>query len=297
MKNTADVRKDNIVQILNIIRDGKEHTVLSVSKSTGLSVATCNTLLKMLVNKNQAIGTKKQLNGIGRSSVVYRINNEYFKYLSVKYLQGDKKLQLQLNYLYGNNICECEFDLDGFDSDFIINKVNNYVKEKGILSAILVSLPLSYWDKTKEIEEKIQKDTNIKTFVSNKYNFIAKGYEEDGLNTLVDLKTINPIVINIKNNDLLAGKKLQRVNYDLLFGDINNIDNLARSIAINILYSFPDVVTIVGDIDLNQLKAAMAPYTESPLPEFKKIDEINSACEKGIGKYAVDILIDLGLKQ
>jgi len=293
MKNTADVRKDNISNILNILCDNLDHTVLSVSNKTGLSVATCNTLLKMLVDTNRVIGTKRQINGVGRSSIVYHINPFYCSYINIQYFQGAKLLKFIISYLYGTKIKEYTIEIDSFDNDIIINEIKKISSEYENVKLVQLSLPLYLWDKQNDIKDRIIKETNINTYVGNKYEFISKGIDGEGLITLVDLKTINPIVINIKNNDLLAGRMLQNINYELLFGNIKEVSNLAKCIAINILYTFPDNVLIVGDISIDKLLIEMKPYTESPIPNFKIIEEINSYCEIGMEIKSKEILNEM----
>lgn len=290
MKNTSDVRKDNISMILNIIGDGKEHTVMTVSKETGLSVATCNTLLKMLVQSKQVIGTKKQINGVGRSSIVYRINSEYYSYLNIQYFKGENKYVFTSYYLYGPIRLKKEFKINGFNSDELVDYIKSVLSEISGIALIQVSLPLSVWALRDEIKNKIEENIKIKTFVTNKYDFIAQGLNMEGLITIVDLKTTSPIVINIKNNYLLAGKQLKNINYDYLFGNIKETKNLAQCVAIDILYTFPDKVLIIGDIDIDDLLDKMKIYTESPIPEFELVDELNTVCENGMNNSAKDKL-------
>ncbi|MCR4897791.1 MAG: hypothetical protein K5892_01050 [Acholeplasmatales bacterium] len=290
MKNTSDVRKDNISMILDIVGDGEDHTVLSVSKDTGLSVATCNTLLKMLVQSKQVIGTKRQINGIGRSSIIYHINSEYYSYLNIQYFKGENKYIFTSYYLYGPMRLKKEIEINGFNLDELIGYIKSVLTEISGIALIQVSLPLSIWSDRDLIKNKIEEDIKIKTFVTNKYDFIAQGLDMEGLITIVDLKTTSPIVINIKNNYLLAGEQLKNINYDLVFGDIKESKNLARCVAIDILYTFPDKVLIIGDINIDDLLNDMKEYTESPLPKFELVDELNTTCENGMNNSAKDKL-------
>ena len=73
MTDTSEIRKQNKTLIMNVIRSGEEYTKQQISLETGLSVATCNTLLNALAEENRVIGEKRQLNDVGRNTVVYHI--------------------------------------------------------------------------------------------------------------------------------------------------------------------------------------------------------------------------------
>ena len=74
MIDTSDVRKMNMNAIRAVMWRGGEHTKQSIAADTGLSVATCNTLLNELERSGEVYSQKYQLNGVGRSSSVYQIN-------------------------------------------------------------------------------------------------------------------------------------------------------------------------------------------------------------------------------
>lgn len=66
MIDTSDVRKMNMNAIRSVMWRGGEHTKQSIAADTGLSVATCNTLLNELERNNEVFSQKFQLNGVGR---------------------------------------------------------------------------------------------------------------------------------------------------------------------------------------------------------------------------------------
>ena len=52
MANSSDIRKDNKKKIYRLMLDHQQYTKQQISVKTGLSVATCNTLLNdMTANK------------------------------------------------------------------------------------------------------------------------------------------------------------------------------------------------------------------------------------------------------
>lgn len=84
MIDTSDVRKMNINTIRSVMWQGGEHTKQSIARDTGLSVATCNTLLNELEKNGEVCSQKHQLNGVGRSTGVYRISEDYESILCVR---------------------------------------------------------------------------------------------------------------------------------------------------------------------------------------------------------------------
>lgn len=85
MKNFADIRKENKKMIYQFMLDGQPHTKQQVSIGTGLSVATCNTLLNDMVTQNIISGSTKLSGEVGRSAVLYQINDNYESYLAIHF--------------------------------------------------------------------------------------------------------------------------------------------------------------------------------------------------------------------
>ena len=85
MKNSSDIRKENKKRIYRLMLDGKHYTKQQAAAGTGLSVATCNTLLNDLQMHKIVSGEKRQLGEVGRSSVLYRIREEHESYLAIHF--------------------------------------------------------------------------------------------------------------------------------------------------------------------------------------------------------------------
>ena len=76
MANSSDIRKDNKKKIYRLMLDHQQYTKQQISVKTGLSVATCNTLLNdMAANKVLVTGEEKEFRGVGRSSWLYEIDD------------------------------------------------------------------------------------------------------------------------------------------------------------------------------------------------------------------------------
>lgn len=76
MGSTADIRRENMNRLRRCLWAGGEHTKQSLAQITGLSVATCNTLLNAMEEGGEVIGIKCRTSDVGRSSTAYRINEE-----------------------------------------------------------------------------------------------------------------------------------------------------------------------------------------------------------------------------
>ena len=84
MTTSADIRKDNKKRIYKQMLDRKTYTKQRIASITGLSVATCNTLLNdMLASGVLSIGSEKELHGVGRGSALYSVNDRHECYLLV----------------------------------------------------------------------------------------------------------------------------------------------------------------------------------------------------------------------
>ena len=84
MTTSADIRKDNKKRIYKQMLDRKPYTKQRIASITGLSVATCNTLLNdMLASGVLSIGSEKELHGVGRGSALYSVNDRHECYLLV----------------------------------------------------------------------------------------------------------------------------------------------------------------------------------------------------------------------
>lgn len=78
-----------------VLWQGGQYTKLDVSRATNLSAATCNTLLNELEKAGEVVGQSQHIHDVGRSSVVYRYNEEIESFLCVSYqlIRGIKSVR------------------------------------------------------------------------------------------------------------------------------------------------------------------------------------------------------------
>ena len=83
MKDSTAIKKANKALIRKLLRSGKAYTKQQIALQTGLSVASCNTYLNEMEATGEVIGEKQKLHEVGRSSVLYKLNEEYESILCI----------------------------------------------------------------------------------------------------------------------------------------------------------------------------------------------------------------------
>ena len=93
MNNSSDIRKENKRAIYRLMLDGKAYTKQQIARGTGLSTATCNTLLNDMTAQGILTGGQKLSGEVGRSAVLYRIDPQHEQYLALHFeMDGDTRL-------------------------------------------------------------------------------------------------------------------------------------------------------------------------------------------------------------
>lgn len=141
MIDSTDVRKTNLGLIRKVLWEGGEHTKQTMAKDTGLSVATCNTLLNELEASGEITGTKAQLNGIGRSTVVYSLNEEYESILCVSFdlnSTDSRVLTAVVLTMLGNQVYRDAKHLDILTNDDIKDVIKTCISLYPNVSGIMV---------------------------------------------------------------------------------------------------------------------------------------------------------------
>ena len=114
-------------KIYRLMLDHQQYTKQQISVKTGLSVATCNTLLNdMAANKVLVTGEEKEFRGVGRSSWLYEIDDEHEHYILVSFAvnQGMRNVDYYVVSATGNiirkecTVCETIDELPPHTRDF-----------------------------------------------------------------------------------------------------------------------------------------------------------------------------------
>lgn len=83
MKDSADIRKINLQKIRSLLWSGEWKTKQQLAAETGLSVATCNTLLNELSNTGEVLSEKTRIHEVGPGALRYRINEGFESILCI----------------------------------------------------------------------------------------------------------------------------------------------------------------------------------------------------------------------
>lgn len=141
MIDTSDVRKMNMNAIRSVMWRGGEHTKQSIAADTGLSVATCNTLLNELERNGEVFSQKFQLNGVGRSTSVYQINEDYESILCVRIdldSEGNRLLSCDVLSMLRTTLYQEQTQSVSLDLAQVAGKIGEMLEEFPNISCILV---------------------------------------------------------------------------------------------------------------------------------------------------------------
>ena len=334
MLNSSDVKKFNINRIRSEMWKGGEHTKQSLARCTDLSIATCNTLLNELERAGEIMGEKRQINGVGRSTTVYKINEEYESILCLRYEPAENNdifmTCVRLTML-GRNI----YEDNGFISDFSIADVTGKISEmtnrfKNI-SCILVAVSgivengvihLSDVPSLKGVNllEEIRKKVNdIPVKVDYDCRFWAYGayreadYEHETLTCINSIKNVLPGGASISNGTPIIGKNgfagmsgygdysLSREEQIKRVAE-GDADILLAKHAMNFIVTLnPDEIIFFGNVvtekDLEKIRGYCEKYLPSYLlPKMRVETDVNKYFTIGMYYKAIEIKKELSLK-
>lgn len=334
MLNSSDVKKFNINRIRSEMWKGGEHTKQSLARCTDLSIATCNTLLNELEKAGEIMGEKRQINGVGRSTTVYKINEEYESILCLRYEPAENDdifMTCVRMTMLGRNI----YEDNGFISDFSIANVTEKISEmtnrfKNI-SCILVAVSgivengVIHLSDVPSLEgvnllDEIRKKVNdIPVKVDYDCRFWAYGayreadYEHETLTCINSIKNVLPGGASISNGTPIIGKngfagmsgygdyslsreeQIKRVAE----GEANIL--LAKH-AMNFIVTLnPDEIIFFGNIltekDLEKIRGYCEKYLPSYLlPKMRVETDVNKYFTLGMYYKAIEIKKELSLK-
>lgn len=180
MANTAEIRRENTGFIKQTLSDGKEYTARSMAEKTGLSVATCNTILKNLAREGIAVYVERQLNEVGRKTCIYKINSLYDSVLYVRCLQkGERKyFSAIVNYAYGGNRGGEEADCEDFSYDSVELFLKGLLKKYVGIVRILLGLPFA---EDRSFGERLEQSLSLPVIVDEETAYIARAYRDGAL--------------------------------------------------------------------------------------------------------------------
>lgn len=143
VSNTAQVKRYNIEIVKNALKalpDGMKTTIATI---TGLSVATCNTILNELAATGEILEVTNEYSNIGRPAKLYRFNENY-SYICCIYIGYENKEKI-LNYavvnLLGNVIKKKSLVKECIDYNEIENLIQEIIDQHENIQAIGIGIP------------------------------------------------------------------------------------------------------------------------------------------------------------
>ena len=128
--NTKMVRKINSDVIRKVLRKNEELTKAEISSLTGLSIATCGNLLKLMVESGEVIEGELEQSTGGRPARRYRYNVEKNLLLCLYVIVDEKeRLLVEVNDGIGSRKEMEEIDTDKVTESLILEKVNEALEK------------------------------------------------------------------------------------------------------------------------------------------------------------------------
>lgn len=225
MKDSADIRKINKHKIMTILWNGGQDSKQQLSIRTGLSVATCNTLLNEMEQAKEVIGEKKRLQEVGRESVCYRINETYESFLCVQFelLNGIKQFTIYLLSPVGSVIEKIQKQFTFLDYPAISHGIACMLDKHKNVSHILVGTPSMAKDgiikhsdiaelENVELVSLLEEQFHIPVHMENDMHYRAYGYycthgKEDEIVTLANFPSgVLPGTASVHGGMIITGR-------------------------------------------------------------------------------------------
>ena len=83
MSCTFEVKKLNRQLIRDVMRGGHSYTKADIGRETGLSLATCGTILNEMLQTKEVLEAARQKSSGGRPAVCYQYNKDYYRMIGL----------------------------------------------------------------------------------------------------------------------------------------------------------------------------------------------------------------------
>ena len=194
ISNTAQVKSYNVKIVKNAFKAIPSGTKTTISRITGLSVATCNTILNELADTREILEIDSEYSNIGRPAKAYRFNENY-SYICCIYISYENEKKI-FNYavvnLLGNIIKEQFMVKENINYDEIENLVQELIHEYDNIQAIGIGIPgvvnrknvIDFCDIEElascPLAERLEEKFGREVVIENDMNLIAYGFYQAG---------------------------------------------------------------------------------------------------------------------
>lgn len=324
MSSSADIRKENKKSIYRVMLDGQAYTKQQLSVSTGLSVATCNTLLNDMAQQGLVCAGSKQFGDVGRSSVLYQINDDYECYLAIHFymIQRQRWIEHLVFSACGRILAKVTKKYDVVDYAQVESVISDVIQTHPNLSQIIIGTPsISQFGVIRhcdipELEnvplvEKLEQRFSLPVAMENDMHHKAYGYyklsgnEEDVISLGYFSDHILPGTATIHKGTIIRGAHSFAGMTGFLPYDVSKEEQLAmlepdtcipfitKSVCAIIVLLNPGTIVLTGNlINAAMLETVIEKCKEDIpleyLPEFKLVDSFDKYYYEGMYQLAVD---------
>ncbi|MDF2820495.1 MAG: hypothetical protein K0R15_936 [Clostridiales bacterium] len=194
--NTAQVKSNNKEVVKNALKSLSNGTKTTIARITGLSVATCNTILNELATAGEILEVESDNIGeviVGRPAKAFRFNEnyEYICCINLGFENKKKKLSYAIVDLLGNVVEKVSSEEDVIDYDVLESIIGKLLIKYHNIKAVGVGIPgvstrknvIDFCDIEElsncPLSEKLMKKFALDVVIDNDMNLIAYGvYQE-----------------------------------------------------------------------------------------------------------------------
>lgn len=197
MFNTAKIKRINALSILQLFRSDEIFTKQKIAKQTGLSVSTCSTVIKELLEENEILPAGDAISTGGRPSKQYVINKNHTQILMIYFRKEADYLSinLQIRNSVGETVFEKFAASDYIRVVEIIEAIDGALKDYPNIRIISLGVPgvvkkgsIDVCDietlQNTDLKYIVEHKYNIKCIVENDVNTTALGYYRNHLKCL-----------------------------------------------------------------------------------------------------------------
>lgn len=188
MSSTMEIKLQNLDSIRDAIRLAGSGTKAGLSKSTGLSVATCNNLLNEMFEQGELLQVDQDESQGGRKASRFIYNKDYYHVLGiyVKIVQGVRNVGYSIANALGDIIEQEVLHPDWIDCEYLSNLFEQRLARDPLIHSAALAIPgnvyqgrVEYCDihslEGLDLQAVLGKKLNINVIVENDMNMIAYG--------------------------------------------------------------------------------------------------------------------------
>lgn len=188
MSSTMEIKLQNLDSIRDAIRLEGSGTKAGLSKSTGLSVATCNNLLNEMFERGELLQVDQDESQGGRKASRFIYNKNYYHVLGiyVKIVQGMRNVGYTIANAIGDIIEQEVLHPDWIDCDYLCDLFQQRLARDPLIRSAALAIPgnvyqgkVEYCDihslEGLDLQTILEQQLNISVIVENDMNMIAYG--------------------------------------------------------------------------------------------------------------------------